>query len=142
MNYKNELFVSEYIQSGNATESAIKAGYSNKTAYSIGQRLLKNVEIMEQIEKYKNEVSKVAIITVAEIIKELVTITKGNPNEYVKLKAFDMMLKHLGGYKNDLNVVHAEQPLFNDITDFSDKELMDEIERRKILVVTGMTIKE
>ena len=34
---------------GNKTKSAIHAGYSEKTAYSIGQRLLKNVEVQEYI---------------------------------------------------------------------------------------------
>lgn len=34
---------------GNATETAKKAGYSKKTAYSQGQRLLKNVEVMKLI---------------------------------------------------------------------------------------------
>lgn len=36
---------------GNATAAAISAGYSKKTAYSQGQRLLKNVEIRTAIEK-------------------------------------------------------------------------------------------
>ena len=33
---KQQRFADEYIISGNATEAAIKAGYSKKTAYSIG----------------------------------------------------------------------------------------------------------
>lgn len=45
MNVRQQKFCDYYLQSGNATEAAIKAGYSKKTAYSIGQRLLKNVEI-------------------------------------------------------------------------------------------------
>jgi phage terminase small subunit len=44
---KQRRFVEAY--NGNATEAAIAAGYSAKTAYSIGQRLLKNVEIREAI---------------------------------------------------------------------------------------------
>ena len=40
-------FVKAYC--GNATEAAIKAGYSKKTAYSQGQRLLKNVEVANAI---------------------------------------------------------------------------------------------
>lgn len=50
LNQKQKKFVDEYIKTGNATQSAIKAGYSEKTAYSIGQRLLKNVEIVKALE--------------------------------------------------------------------------------------------
>ena len=39
MTFRMELFVPEYVKTRNATKSAIKAGYSEKTAYSQGQRL-------------------------------------------------------------------------------------------------------
>ena len=42
-------FVAEYLKDNNATQAAIRAGYSKKTAYSIGQRLLKKVEIAQAI---------------------------------------------------------------------------------------------
>jgi phage terminase small subunit len=42
---KQRMFVEAYLQSFNATQAAKAAGYSEKTAYSIGQRLLKNVEV-------------------------------------------------------------------------------------------------
>ncbi len=47
MTPKQRRFVELY--NGNATEAAIAAGYSPKTAYSQGQRLLKNVDIAEAI---------------------------------------------------------------------------------------------
>ena len=45
VNPKQAQFVSEFLVDLNATQAAIRAGYSEKTAYSQGQRLLKNVEI-------------------------------------------------------------------------------------------------
>ncbi|TPK59048.1 MULTISPECIES: terminase small subunit [unclassified Mesorhizobium] len=42
---KQRRFVDEYLLDLNATQAAIRAGYSEKTAYSQGQRLLKNVEV-------------------------------------------------------------------------------------------------
>jgi len=42
-------FASEYPKDRNATQAAIRAGYSPKTAYSQGQRLLKNVEVLRVI---------------------------------------------------------------------------------------------
>jgi phage terminase small subunit len=42
---KQQRFVSEYLIDLNATQAAIRAGYSPETAYSQGARLLKNVEV-------------------------------------------------------------------------------------------------
>ena len=55
---KQENFVSEYVKSGNATEAAVKAGYSEKTAGAIGHENLKKPEIARAIEEHRNEVSK------------------------------------------------------------------------------------
>lgn len=48
---KQLIFVKEYLVDKNATRSAKVAGYSSKTAYSQGQRLLKNAEVAAEIEK-------------------------------------------------------------------------------------------
>lgn len=48
---RRDLFVAEYILSKNATKAAQKAGYSAHSAYSQGQRLLKNAEIQQRIAK-------------------------------------------------------------------------------------------
>lgn len=54
---KQLLFCSEYIASDwNATQGAIKAGYSEDTAYSQGQRLLKNVEIRSYLDDYMDSI--------------------------------------------------------------------------------------
>ena len=50
MNPKQELFILEYQKDFNATQAAIRAGYSQKTAYSQGQRLLKAPEVKEALE--------------------------------------------------------------------------------------------
>lgn len=46
---KQTAFVEEYLKDLNATQAAIRAGYSEKTAYSIGQENLKKPEIAEAI---------------------------------------------------------------------------------------------
>jgi phage terminase small subunit len=48
---KRARFVQEYLIDLNATQAAIRAGYSKKTAYSQGQRLLKNVEVQKTIQR-------------------------------------------------------------------------------------------
>jgi phage terminase small subunit len=46
---KQQRFIKEYLVELNATQSAIRAGYSAKTAYSAGQRLLKHVDVARGI---------------------------------------------------------------------------------------------
>jgi phage terminase small subunit len=55
MNNKRRAFVAEYLKDFNATQAAIRAGYSEKTAYSSGPRLLENVEISVAIKKALDE---------------------------------------------------------------------------------------
>lgn len=52
------IFVTEYIKSGNATQAAIAAGYSEKTAYSQGSRLLKNVEVQQYLNKTEQNLNR------------------------------------------------------------------------------------
>lgn len=46
---KNQIFISEYLIDLNATQAAIRCGYSEKTARSPGQRLLTNVDVRRAI---------------------------------------------------------------------------------------------
>ena len=46
MNTKQKIFTESNARSNNATQSAIQAGYSKKTTYSQGNRLLKKDEIL------------------------------------------------------------------------------------------------
>ena len=66
---RQEKFIEEYIMLDNATQAAKNAGYSEKTAYSQGQRLLKNVEIAEEIARRRAELRKTSI-TPERIVRE------------------------------------------------------------------------
>lgn len=53
------IFVTEYLRNGNnATQAAIAAGYSEKTASSQGSRLLKSVEIQQYLNKTEQNLNK------------------------------------------------------------------------------------
>lgn len=52
---KQEAFIREYIIDLNATQAAIRAGYSEKTATEQGSRLLTNVKVRARIEELQNE---------------------------------------------------------------------------------------
>lgn len=55
LNEKQATFVVEYVKDLNATNAAIRAGYSPKTAYSQGHRLLKHADVAEAIFKAKEQ---------------------------------------------------------------------------------------
>lgn len=74
LNAKQARFVQEYIVDLNATQAAIRAGYSEKTAHSQGQRLLKNVGIAEAISKAQEQRGERTQITADRVLKELARI--------------------------------------------------------------------
>ena len=67
---KQRIFVAEYMIDLNATQAAIRAGYSEDTAGSIGQENLKKPAILEAIEKRMEERAKRSEITVDRILNE------------------------------------------------------------------------
>lgn len=67
---KQEKFCYEYVIDLNATQAALRAGYSEKTAYSSGSRLLKNVEIQKFIQTLQADLEKTAGITALKVLKE------------------------------------------------------------------------
>ena len=71
MTDKQSIFVQEYLKDLNATQAALRAGYSHKTAYSIGQRLLKNVEVSTAIHSAMSERQKRANLTADYVLENL-----------------------------------------------------------------------
>jgi len=55
---KQQRFVEEYLIDLNATQAAIRAGYSEKTAYSVGHENLKKPEIQKAIEEAQGKYQK------------------------------------------------------------------------------------
>ena len=55
LNQRQKKFAHEYWISGNGTQAAIKAGYSEKSAHTQANILLKNIKIQEKIKEYEEE---------------------------------------------------------------------------------------
>lgn len=85
MNTRQERFAEEYNIDLNATRAAIRAGYSEKTAYSMGQRLLKNVEVKTYIEKLQEANAKRAEISADDVVRELALIAFSRATDYAKV---------------------------------------------------------
>ena len=127
LNAKQNRFVEEYPVDINATQAAIRAGYSKKTAYSIGQRLLKDVEIQEAIQKAMKDRSERTGITQDKVVEELGKVAFAEAHDYTdadlkygnKLKALELLGKHLGMFeKRDSydveDVGEAREEVFGD----------------------------
>jgi phage terminase small subunit len=76
------VFVQAYIANGhNATQAAITAGFSAKTAYSQGQRLLKHVEISGQLAEMAREAGNAAGLTVERVLEEVRRLSFSDPRK-------------------------------------------------------------
>lgn len=76
MTPKQTKFVEEYLVDLNATQAAIRAGYSARTAQEQSSRLLSNVMVRAAINERQAEVAKDTNLTVASITAKLLSISE------------------------------------------------------------------
>lgn len=76
---KQRVFIDEYLQCFNATRAAIKAGYSEKTAYSIGWENLRKPEIEQAIKQRLAETA----MTADEVLMRLAEQARGDLGEFL-----------------------------------------------------------
>jgi phage terminase small subunit len=83
MTARQERFCQEFAKTGNATLSAISAGYSEKTANEQGSRLLANVSVQERIRELQGEIKNKNIMDAREMQEVLTSIIKQESQEEV-----------------------------------------------------------
>jgi len=81
---KQRLFCVEYCTHWNATKAAISAGYSQKTAYSIGFENLRKPEIKAYIQHLKDNLAEAAGISALRNLRELAKIAYSNVSDIKK----------------------------------------------------------
>ena len=84
---KQARFVDEYLVDLNATQAAIRAGYSAKTAAAIGSENLKKPEIAAAIAERQAKVAEKAGVTVERIVAELAKLGFANMADYMGVGA-------------------------------------------------------
>lgn len=84
---KQERFVQEYLKDLNATQAAIRAGYSAKTAAVIGSENLTKPNIAEAIAAQQKALAEANGVTVDKIVKELAKLGFANMADYMKATA-------------------------------------------------------
>lgn len=86
---RQKLFADEYIKSGNAMQSAIKAGYSEKYAKSGSAKMLENVGIKAYIETKMAEIESRKIADAKEVLQFYTRVLREEETEEVALPAGD-----------------------------------------------------
>lgn len=137
---KQRRFVQEYLIDLNATQAAIRAGYSKKSAHSIGPENLEKPEIKQAIVKKLKQIDEEKTADAKEVIEYLTSVMRGEsqsevlslcgsgrqeviekgPEEKDRLKAAELIGKRYGLFtdKVDSNIdmdLHIE-------VDYEDKD--------------------
>lgn len=127
MNAKQKRFCDEYLIDCNATQAAIRAGYSKKTAYSIGVENLKKPELKKYIDEQLERIHNETIADAEEVIKYLTSVMRGEHTEQIlklvgdgvqdiaeidvaakeRLKAAELIGKRYGIWKDNVDVKGA-----------------------------------
>lgn len=135
MNARQKRFCDEYLIDCNATQAAIRAGYSPKTAKQIGQRMLTNVDLKayidEQLERIHNEKTADA----QEVLEYLTAVMRGQHTEQTlqlvgdgvqkiadidvsakeRLKAAELIGKRYGMFKDNVGIDLEPVVIVNDL---------------------------
>lgn len=88
---KQQKFVDEYLIDLNGTQAAIRAGYSTKTAHSIGSENLSKPEIRACIDERMAEHSKRTGVNQERIIRELARIAFLDPTQLVNMDSAELL---------------------------------------------------
>lgn len=83
MTPKQQKFCDEYLISGNATDAAIKAGYSPKTAKQTGSENLSKPDLRAYIDEQLEKLHSAKIADAEEVIKYLTSVMRGEHTEQV-----------------------------------------------------------
>lgn len=108
---KQQRFVEEYLIDLNATQAAIRAGYSEKTAKSVGHENLTKPDIQKAIEEAQEKLSNKAQVTVEMVVHGLLNEAKDlseGSTQSARVSAWAHLGKHLGMFKDKIE--HSGDP--------------------------------
>ena len=127
LNARQKRFAAEYLIDMNATQAAIRAGYSAKTAGSIGQQLLNKLEIKQAVEQGLEQIQSAKVADAQEVMEYLTSVMRGEskahvlslcgdgfqevitkpPDERERLKAAELLGKRYAMFNDKINLQGA-----------------------------------
>lgn len=133
---KQKRFCEEYLIDLNATQAAIRAGYSPKTAEQTASRLLRNVKVQEYIAKRQKELSRSTEITQERVIKELALIAFSNNADYAHVVEKKMQVE-AGGALVDVLDKDGNPVMYRTVEPVPTEELTEEQKRALAVIKKG-----
>lgn len=127
---KQELFITEYMKDLNATQAAIRAGYSEKVAKEIGYENLTKPHIKVEIDKRLEKRAKDNGITAEYVLQGIKSIADTlDAKESDRLKAYELLGKHLKLFTDKQEIEHSGTTNVNTKISLSKEELEREKQR-------------
>lgn len=102
MTPKQEKFCVEYLIDLNATQAALRAGYSKRTAYSIGNEILKKPEIKSRINELRSQEFKKSIMAAEEVEARLSKAARGELQEEV------VVTENIGDFMSKAKIIKKQ----------------------------------
>ena len=140
MNARQMRFCDEYLIDCNATQAAIRAGYSKKTARVIATRLLANVAIKTRIDEQLEQLRSKKVADAQEVVEFLTAVMRGEHTEQTlkfvgdgiqtitridvgakdRIKAAELLGKRYGIWKDNIDVGGAIPVVISGSDDLED----------------------
>jgi len=138
---KQKRFCDEYLIDCNATQAAIRAGYSAKTAVDIGHENLNKPKLKKYIDDRLEQMQSERIAKTQEVMEYLTSVMRGecqgeevvviaigngcseaihiqkHPSEMERLKAAELLGKRYGLFKGSIDVSMENVIILNDLTE-------------------------
>lgn len=128
---KQQRFVEEYLIDLNATQAAIRAGYSEKTAQEIGSENLSKPMVAKAIAEAQEKLSNKAQVTVEMVVQGLLNEAKDlsdGSTQSARVSAWAHLGKHLGMFKDKIE--HSGKIEISDISDDALDKRIQELESK------------
>ena len=116
LNARQRKFAEYYAQSGNAAESAVKAGYSAKYANTNASKLLQNTTIANYIKELSEKLKDDRIMTAQDrqvLLSDIARDDENEPND--RIKAVDTLNKMTGEYTVKVNAKVEQSEKLSDV---------------------------
>lgn len=127
---KQERFCEEYVIDNNATQAAIRSGYSEKTAKDIGSQNLAKLNIQEYIAELKAGISKRCEVDADDIVLQLDEYRRSNIADYVELTTEATTVVSSEGVTSTPEIQVLKFKDFKDLTD-EQKRCIESIKQGK-----------
>lgn len=124
---RQKKFCDEYMLCGNATQAAIKAGYSEKYAGQNADKILKNTNVKEYLSYFQKQVDQTAIKSVEEVQRwwsSIIDDTEEGTKD--RLKASELLVKSKGGFMDKVQVKGSLNNPFEGLTTEELKKLAED----------------